>query len=491
MLNKEQQIRNSVLYMMPVIISSLLPFITLPIFTRILSKEDFGVLALANLYAIFVNGLANLGMTEAYKRNYFKYRKNHLMTAQLLYSVLLFVTVNYLIIAFLTFAFKEVLSKIIIGSVEHGNILFWAFCSQFFTSISYYYMTYFKNSEEAKQFVFFTIAGSLQYFGLSIFFVVFLRTGVIGIVYAQLCSGAIICAMLTFKFVTKIKPSLSKTIFYELFKIAYPLTPRIFLGVISSQFDKYIIGLLSTIGGVGVYSIGQRIASVVFTFMTAMHSVFQPQVFRQMFDMGTKGGQEVGRYLTPFAYVSIIIAIFVSLFSEEIIYILMPVSYHGAINIVIILSMYYGFLFFGMQPQLLFKKKTHIISFLSIFSVGFNVLLNIPFVMKWGAVGAAWATFLAAFISGSISFIISQHYYEIKWEYKKIGAIFIIFFGSSLMMIILRYFFVHYEFRLIFKLISFLTYIYLGVKMKVITMENYLLIKDMVTLRKVVRFDST
>ena len=76
MVNKEQQIKNSFIYLMPIIIGTVLSFLALSIFTRILTREDYGVLALAQIYAIFASGLTNLGMTSAYDRNYFQYRSN-------------------------------------------------------------------------------------------------------------------------------------------------------------------------------------------------------------------------------------------------------------------------------------------------------------------------------------------------------------------------------------------------------------------------------
>ncbi len=69
MTNKEQQIKNSFIYFLPVISGTVLPFSALSIFTRILTREDYGVLALAQIYAIFVSGMANFGMTAAYDRN--------------------------------------------------------------------------------------------------------------------------------------------------------------------------------------------------------------------------------------------------------------------------------------------------------------------------------------------------------------------------------------------------------------------------------------
>lgn len=481
MTSKERQIKNSFIYQLPIITCSILSLVALSIFTRILTREDYGVLALAQIYAIFAIGLANFGMAGVYDRNYFQYRSDRLQTAKLLYSTLLFVILNFLFLAGLTFVFRGALSKLIIGSAEHGNILFWAFCAQFFVGVNYYYLTYFKNSETAKEFTVFTIVTSLINLIVSLFLVAYLRIGVIGLVYAQLCSGAIIFSVLSYKFTAKLKPLFSKSILIESLKISYPLTPRIFLGVINTQFDKYMIGLLATIGGVGIYSVGQKVSNMIFTFMTAIQNVFSPQVYKRMFDMKDKGGEAIGKYLTPFAYVSISVALFVSLLSEELISVLAPPSYHGAIDIVIILSMYYGFLFFGKLNgnQLIFTKKTHITSLLTMISIALNVGFNIPFIMKWGAIGAAWGTLLAGLISGSISFVVSQHYYEIKWEWRSIGAIFLTFFVSSILVLLLRDTNVDYYIRLIVKLISMSIYVYIGVEIKLIIPENFMLAKRM------------
>lgn len=479
MANKEQQIKNSFIYLSPIIISNLLPFLTLPIFTRILTREDYGILALAQVYAIFVSGLANFGMTTAYNRNYFQYRGDRLKTAQLLYSTLGFVVFNFILLVGLTYLFKGTLSKLIIGSAEHGNILFWAFCAQFFISVSYYYLAYFKNFESAKQFVVYTITGSLITLVISLYLVVYLRIGVIGIVYAQVCSGALIFAILTYKFTNIFPITFSKPIFVESLKISYPLTPRIFFGVIGTQFDKYMIGLLASVGGVGIYSIGQKVAYTAFSYMTALQNVYAPQVYKRMFDLGDKGGEAVGRYLTPFAYISIFVTLMISLFSQEVITILTPSSYHGAIDIVTVLSMLYGSYFFGKQPQLIFAKKTWMTSALTLLTITLNIAINIPFIMKWGAIGAAWATLTAGVISCSISFAISQHYYRIKWEYEKLAYIFLTFLGFSILIILLRNMNTAYSVLLGVKIVAVMIYVLIGVKIRVITIENWMLVKDM------------
>lgn len=126
MATKEQQIRNSFIYLLPVGVGNLIPLATLPIFTRVLTKEDYGIVALAQIYAIFVNGFVNFGLPIGYERNFFQYRDRE-KGSELLYSTLLFVITSFLICTLLTYVFKSPLSKWIIGSSDHANLLFWAF----------------------------------------------------------------------------------------------------------------------------------------------------------------------------------------------------------------------------------------------------------------------------------------------------------------------------------------------------------------------------
>jgi O-antigen/teichoic acid export membrane protein len=203
-----------------------------------------------------------------------------------------------------------------------------------------------------------------------------------------------------------------------------------------------------------------------------------------MFDQGKKGGEAVGKYLTPYLYASISIALLISLFSEEAIIILTPKPYHGAIEIVIILSMFYGSMFFGKQPQLIYARKTHITSALTLLGISLNVAVNIPLIKAYGAVGAAWGTLLAGLISGTISFVVQQRYYEIKWEYRKVGMIFLLFFGFSVAMVLFRSVAVGYEIRLAVKLIALACYLYLGVKLGVLSRRNFLLAKEIIPLSR-------
>ena len=132
-LTKKQQIRNSLIYMLQVGLSSLIPFITIPIFTRILTPEDYGILALALIYAIFMCGLANFGVSLVFERNYFQYRDNPEKLAQLLYSSLVFIMTNFALLAGITYLFKENISEFLTGSDQYDILIMTAFAANFFS----------------------------------------------------------------------------------------------------------------------------------------------------------------------------------------------------------------------------------------------------------------------------------------------------------------------------------------------------------------------
>ncbi len=480
----ERQIRDSLLYLLPLVVSNLLPFLTLPIFTRILTREDYGVLALAQVYAVFVGGIANLGMNSAYERNYFQHRGSTKDAASLLFSLLLFVLFTTTVLGILTYLNRETLSAWIVGSPGHGDILFWAFLNQCAMNLVIFYQLSLRNAGESVPYIRYTVAISLLNLLLSLYFVVVAHIGVIGLVYAPLIANSLIFILLSRRYIRAWSFSLSWPLFMDSLKISYPLTPRIFLGAASQQFDKYMIGLLSTLGGVGVYRIGQQVASLVFSYMTQLEHVFIPGTYRRMFDLKEEGKEAVGRYLTSFFYVSISVAFLICLFSEEVISILTPPAFHDAIDIVTILSLYYGILFFGKITgvQLVYLKKTPITSLLTLSALALNVAINIPFIYAWGAIGAAWGTMLAGVVSCAVSFFVAQHYYGIRWEYGKIIPVLVLFFSAAMITVVLRNH-VDYPQRLLLKLLLASAYVYAGVWIRVITAENIGHLRNLLHLR--------
>ena len=150
--------------------------------------------------------------------------------------------------------------------------------------------------------------------------------------------------------------------------------------------------------------------------MTTIQNVFAPQVYKRFFSEDIKITKSVGAYLNIFLYICILVCMLVGIFSYEFLYLFIPEEFHGAVPIISVLSLLYGFYFFGKQPQLIYAKKTGLISIISLITIGLNVGFNIPMIHFFGVMGAAWATAIAGISSTAIIFFYGQKYAPIYYE---------------------------------------------------------------------------
>lgn len=475
--SKERQIANSAIYLAPVIVGSLAPIVTLPILTRILSAEQYGAWGLATVYAVFATGIGNLGLTIGFERNFFQHTDPG-ERAALLYSVLAFVGATLVTIGAATWLFREPLARWIVGSPNAGTLLFCAYCAQAVVSFKAYYLIYFRNCEHAKAYAWFSIDETILSSLFAVFFIAYLRTGPIGLVLGNILASSLVLGVVIRRVARVLKPAFSRALLGDALLISLPLTPRIFLGVVGSNFDRYMIGLLATVGGVGVYTIGQRLSYVAFQYMTAIENVFAPHVYQQMFARGQEGADTIGRYLTPFAYASVAVSLLIALFSEELLLVLTPSAYHGAIPVVSLLVVSYGIMLFAKMPQLSYARKTFVTSLLTLLSLGLNVAFNIVLIRRWGAVGAAYGTAAAGLVAGAIGFLVRQHYYPIRWEYRKLAVMFGLFIGGALAAEALRSVGGSYWIRLVVKTGFVGAFIWLGVQLRYLSRENVALVRN-------------
>lgn len=423
-----KQTRNAYKYMLQAGAGAFLSFITLPIYTRILKPSEFGEIALAQVYAVLMISIANFGFTEAVERNYFQYRDNSTRQGQLLFTAIFFVALFSIILIFGTYIFMKPAAKIM-GMQGNETFLLWAMVGQASASINVYYLMYLKNNAEAGRFAFYSILVATVNALIGIYFIVVIKTGPLGVLYALVISGIIGTALLTATFSTRYKPSLNYPVFLDIFKIAYPLTPRILVGTFSAQLDKYLIRIMGTLGNVGIYAVAQRIAYFVFYFMTVLQNVFAPEVYKRLFSEEASDKQKIGGYLTTFLYISTFFALTVVLFSQEIVYYLLGSEYTAAAEIIIVLAAFYAVQFPGKvtSKQLVYAKKTALISVLSMVYLVISVLIMIPLVMSWGALGAAWGALVTGVLSNTVSLIVAQRYHKIDWQFGRMLSIYLIF----------------------------------------------------------------
>ena len=458
---EKREIHNLALYIAPFGIKNLLPLISLPIFTRYILPDEFGLYALAILYGTICSGIANFGLTGVFERTFFEIDKNK--RKDLLFTVLLFVLTISLIILLVTFYFNQYLSKIFFSPYNLNEYLFFGLLFQTTKSLNFYFILYLKSYENAKKYSYVVIIESLLIFIFSLLFVIHYSMGLYGFFIGQ-CLGAIITfLMIFFNVFFPLKNKFDFDLLKSQLKLSILLTPNIFFGIINSQFDRYMLGFLTLLGGVGIYDIGQKIANTSFVFLNTISNVFTPQVYKRFFSNDNKTINSVGKYLTPFFYLSTFFPLIIGIFSFEILVILTTPDYYDGAPVISILSILYAFYFFGKQPQLIYVKKTGLISFISFISILLNIALNIPFIHFFGIIGAAIATCLSGIITNLMNFYYSQKHNPINWE-NRVFILLGFFIVAIVSVMCLDFLNIPYLILLLIKVVFLIGYLIFGIK---------------------------
>lgn len=470
---KGQKIRNSIVYLLPMIVGNVLPFLTLPIMTRILLPEDYGALALAQAYAATMVVLLNLSLPLGYERNAFEC-EGSAEKSGLLYSIQALVFGLVVLGGLLTVFFGEKVSLWLIGSPAHGTLFIVCYITAGFSSLKAYHLTYLRNEERAGAYARWNILETLTSAVISVVLVVVLRIGVMGLALGQLLAVGGTYVLLFLVTARALPVFLDRRQLWRAFKVSYPMTAGTVFKAFWNQVDKYLVSLLNNVGGVGIYSLGQRFGTAVFNIMSAMDNVMMPQLYKLLLSKRPQDTSEVGKVVTPYAYISLFLALLAVEFCEEVITLMLPEIYYSAIYVTIIFSLHYGSSFIGKVTgvQLLYCKKSHvslILNMTNIISLSvFSFLLTTPF----GAIGTAVAFFISGVIYKAAGFLMAQRYYKIQFEYGKMALIHAVFLLTAVSVLALRALDCPYGFRLGSKLAQLVFYVWCGMRIGVLSRES-------------------
>ncbi len=470
----EKSIRNIFIYAFPKFIGYGLNLITLPILTRILTPEDFGVIILAWMFPTIAVSILTFGLAPAAHRYYFEYREDEQKLNALMFSSQAILYLFLIVSASVMFFIKDYISELTMGGNRYGFAVFVAFISAYLGQIINFYLLLYQNMERAVIHSSFTVAQALVTTIVSLLLVWYFKMSYMGMIYGSLAGSAIVCPAIFIHFNKSLKIIFKARILFENIKYGLQIIPKSFTSFINRFFDKYMLNNMLSLSAVGVFNIGQTIGNAMFFLMNTVWSSFQPVCYREAFDKGTEGSASLGRLFTIFAYVSLMPLLLLILFAQEIVYLVAPPSYYEAIDIIIIISAGVATQVFGMYVgvQYAYTKKAYWIFPIAVIGTLANVTANIILIPKIGLIGAALSTVISTGVINIILTFIGQKLYKIRYERGTIAVFYVFIASATVSVLYLR----HIEFNSIYlyliKLIFIVLYIFAGIKAKLITGQS-------------------
>ena len=142
-------LKNSQIYFISNAASAFIAIFTLPIFTRFLSPEDFGILALFLIFGTIASQIFSLGLGEATKKFYF----DDIDFKILNFSNLIVILIIFSLFGFLIFIFSEHISFYLFNERLSSNLIIISYLSGCLFFLFSYQNILFVISERPKQYL--------------------------------------------------------------------------------------------------------------------------------------------------------------------------------------------------------------------------------------------------------------------------------------------------------------------------------------------------
>jgi len=418
-MEQKQVFRNSFCYMIASFTPVAVNLVVLPVFTRYLSPQDYGVLALTQSFATFLPVILSLQIHSSIGRFYFDYTgRDQRVLVSTLGIALLFVCS---VMLGMTFVFlNQILSYVFPKIPVSTYVLFkLTLFTVFFNTITGNFLKILLMVRERAK-LFMVLALSLFFIGLTINIieVVVLKKGAYGVVEATLILSVLSFIVYFFAncrlFVLDFKPAMLK----GPIKYSLPIIPHAVAGVVFMYSDRIILEKYVLLSAIGLYSLADRIAVLFKTFVNQIHFAFMPH-FNKTASFNKEQAAEDARYMARIIVfaVSLLIAL-LALFAVEIVYYLLDARYFQVWVIIPILASSYMFrsLYCFVSCGLFFEKKTGRIAVITVTAASLNIFINLAFIPKYGMIVAVFSTLASFAVTYLMAVVMSMRTFYIRLD---------------------------------------------------------------------------
>ncbi|MGI9227420.1 MAG: oligosaccharide flippase family protein [Gammaproteobacteria bacterium] len=412
-------LKDSITYAIPALLARGIGLFLLPVYTRYLTPQDYGVIELLTILFALLNIIIPIEIAQAEAR-LLPDALDKLKKMQLASTAFWFTALGFVFIAIIIWKNSINLSVILFSSDQYGLELRIASVSMIANALFYVVQNHLRWCLQARESAIIGVIYSLFVAVISIYFVAVLKMGVIGILLGQLISGVLAIILGIYFSLLKIPISLNFN-FSTLKEMLVFSTPLVFSSVavyINTYIDRWLINSILDLNDVGIYSVAFRIALVPGLIMYTFQMALAPLIYHNYNDKKTPFN--IARLFSYFLLIILPILAIIGVFADEILKLLTTEKFYSASELVLLLSMSMVLMnIYIFSPGLGIAKLTHRIAVINIIAASINIVLNIIMIPIYGRFGAAVATLVGSILMATLYFWQGNKKYKIPYDYSK------------------------------------------------------------------------
>ena len=309
-----------------------LGFITLPILTRLLTPDDFGIISLYRFTVSILIIIFSLSINTSISRYYFEENKDF---DSFLGFHLIWISLYILLLGSLLLLFSNPLSELV--GIE--NMVFKI--AILVSGLSVYTTIYQSINITQKKSVRYSLFQTFQQSTVVIASIVFISTlsseKYLGRVYGDLII-VVFSLISIYHLIKNSQVKLKKYFFSYSARIAFPSVPGMLAGIVLVQIDRLFINHLVGVKETGLYSYAYTLGMIIVIISSSIISSWEPRFFELM---NQRNIEVLNRLTMRSLWFICTVAGIIILFASEISTILAPAQYQAASSVIPIVILSY------------------------------------------------------------------------------------------------------------------------------------------------------
>ncbi|MFN2471649.1 MAG: lipopolysaccharide biosynthesis protein [Gaiellaceae bacterium] len=413
--------KHSAIYGFGTLVSRFIAVLLLPVYTRYLSPEDYGLIETLIALSTVLTVLLAAGVKSAFFRFYFD-EPGDAARRRVVRTSFWFTMTSATAGLLAGLVLAEPISCLLFGALEHANLVRAAFVG-LWAAINYEQLTaLFRVEQRSTSYLLATLVNLAVTVGATLVLVVALDAGPIGVIVGNFTGTLIVYAGLLAYRREQLGLEFDRGLFREMNRFGMPLVPSgLFLWVLNFS-DRFFLVKLSGAREVGVYSVGVRVASAIVLFLAAFRTAWP--AFAYSIDDDAEAKRTYAFVLTYIVFATSWLALAVSALAPWLVRLLTQPEFYAAERVVPPLA--FAAVAFGAYIVVVIgigrARRTRSNWVVTGVAAVVNVALNVALIPPYGMMGAAVATigaYATLFLGMAWK---AQRVFTVPYQWRRVGV---------------------------------------------------------------------
>ncbi len=403
-INSEKLTKNSVLYLLAMVLPRAVNFITISLYTYHVAPAEYGIYGYTATIGAFLSVLSCMDLNVYYLRTYGLAEDKKTLNGTIYWLMALW----NIVLTVLSLCLMPLVWRLLDVSFSYWPYVPLMLVGHFFTSFEILPTRTYRLKGEAKYYLIRILTRTSLNVGLCAMFLLGLKNGIVGRYYADIICSVVFGIVFIFYMRRNSYFKIDLKIAKEALKFSLPIVPSDLLNAAIPMINTMLIASYLDMSSLGIYTVGLSLASVVSMLTTAITFTFEPEFYLR------SAKPDFPRYAKKIKDIQIVIVVWIccgcGLFVREAAMLFLSDRYWNSWQVVQIMAVYYFLVAIGgyLYGHAAVQGRTKSITFACLGNFIILVVSSIILLPIFGSNALGWTNCLGILTQIAIQYALLE-----------------------------------------------------------------------------------